>query len=220
MADSKRTVWSPFEEVYSVDAEQTSAFRDEFGEIDVDIYQAAGEVWRKKGEGFALSTLHDAHAGVRLLLRAAADVTRRRREPDADIENLGGYLWRSYKRRVLEELEKENEHRRLELLSVPPPGEDRPDEDLHWKILVQQVERRMEASMKEVYQYLVLGFKFADIGKALQKNPRALKKRFDRQLARLVKQLRDDHEKAARRSSEFNRHRFFTLFNLSILLSR
>lgn len=219
MAESKRTVWPPPEAVYPGCGEQSPAYVDEFGAIDADVYRAAGDLWKSRGEGFALATLRDAHAGLRLMLRAAADVTRRRQAPDAGIKNLPAYLYRSYQRRVLEELEMENDHRRRDLLSVAQQGgEVTPVEDVERKILIQQIEQRMEAPMRELYQYLVLGFDFSEIGRKLGKSHRALKKRFDRHLKRLLERLKSEHEAAARRGRKVNRRSLFSSLSLCALI--
>lgn len=204
MAGSGRTNWPQLEGVDSTNSQQTSAYTDEYGEIDIDIYETAGDLWRRNGESFALSKLRDAAAGLSLMLRTAVDVTRRRNAPDAAIESLSAYIWRSYKRRILDELEKENEHRRRDLMSVTQAiCTDTLAEDLDKKILIQQIEQHMEDSMYEVYQYLVLGFDFSHIGEILRKKPRALKKRFDRQLKHLIQRLKSEHEAAGRRSRHF-----------------
>ena len=214
MTSSDRTSWPPPEEVFPPDG-RAATYVDEFGEIDADVYQTAGKLWEGKGGEFARATLRDVPAGLRLMVRAAADVTRRRRDPGAEIKNLPGYLWTSYRHHVLKELEKENEHRRRDFMDVmESSGRDHTAEDLDRKILVQEVERRMNAFTREVYQYLLLGYEFAEIGEKLNKSPRPLKRRFDRQLMSLMKQIEAEHEAAAGKSRQRNRWWRFRLLSL------
>src|ERR687894_716864 len=113
MAPHKQTLWPPLEEAYT----------DEFGPIAEDVYGCAGGLW-PRAEAFSLSTLRDGPAGLRLLLKACAQVSRARSENLTHIDNLPGYLFRTFKRLVLERLEVENGHRRLEAESLPAPAAD------------------------------------------------------------------------------------------------
>jgi DNA-directed RNA polymerase specialized sigma24 family protein len=219
MTSSDRTIWPPLEEVFAP-AGGAAPYRDEFGEIDADVYQTAGELWNGRGREFARARLQDCPSGLRLMVRAAADVTRRRREHEAEIKHLSGYLWTAYRHLVLNELEKENDHRRRDFMNVmESSGQDSTAKDLDRKILVQEVERRMDAFTRKVYQYLLLGFEFSEIGEKLNKNPRALKRRFDRQLARLMKQIEAEHAAAASKSMRRNRRwpfRILSFFAIAV----
>jgi hypothetical protein len=86
----------------------------------------------------------------------AALVTRARSEQFTRIDNLPGYLFRTFKRLVLERLEIENGHRRLETeFLLAPAAEESADPDE--KILIQQVMQRMDALTREVFELLLLG---------------------------------------------------------------
>ena len=205
MASSDGAQWPPFEELFPAGGGETF-YTDEFGEIDDDVYRVAGELWDSKGKIFARATLRDTAAGSRLMKKAAADVTRTRRENDAEIKNLSGYIWMSYKRLVLKELEKENAHRRRDLMSVvESSGQDSTEEDLNRKILLQEVMRRMNAFTRDIFELLVVGYDFSEIGEKKKKNPRALKRRFDRQIVRLMNEIEAEHAAAAKKSRRRNR---------------
>ncbi len=214
MTSSDGPKWPPFEEVFPEGGGGTS-YTDEFGEIDADVYRAACELWNSKGGVFAQGTLGDIAAGSRLMKKAAADVTRSRRENDAEIKNLLGYMWMSYKRLVLKELEKENEHRRRDLMSVvESSGQGGTEEDLDRKILLQEVVRRMNAFTREIFELLVVGHDFSEIGEEKKKNPRALKRKFDRQIVRLMKEIEAAHKAAANKCRQRNRLWPFRLLSL------
>src|SRR5436190_722096 len=99
----------------SVDAPPSltvQAFADEFGEIDAGVYEAAQSLW-PRAERASLQMLRDAAAGHHLMMKACAQVTRKRAvSPDA-IANLPAYLYRTWQHLVLEKLEKENLHRQI-----------------------------------------------------------------------------------------------------------
>lgn len=166
-------------------------YNDEFGWIDPDIHKTAGELWDRGGESFALSTLRDEMAGQRLMLKAAALVTRRR--GTAEIENLPAYLYQTYKHLILAELEKENGHRRSEsnisnenLFALL---EGSPGEDVEHRILIQQLMRRMDEWTREIFQLLVLGYSFETIAQLKNKKSNVLRSKFNKQLKRLTSQV-------------------------------
>lgn len=172
--------WPPIEDGYE----------DEFGRVDPDVYEAAGELWRRRGESFAVSTLRDESAGQRLMLKAAALVTRRRAAPGAEVENLRAYLYQTYKHLVLAELEKESGHRRRESEAfgdgaAPTPEAD-PPVDIERHILVQQLMRRMDGWTREVFELLTLGYSFEMIARLKNKKSNVIRSKFNKQLKRLM----------------------------------
>jgi hypothetical protein len=155
------TVWPPL----------ATAYTDEFGHIEPDVYKAAGALWSVRAEQFARSTLGDAPTGLRLMLKAAALVSRKYLEPGMHIENLSAYLFHAYKRLVLAELEKEN-GRRKRNADIYEELVSRPDEadDVNRKILIEQIMRRMDPWTRGVFELLILGYSFEEIGEARGKS--------------------------------------------------
>lgn len=184
MVEPLTTIWPLLE----------SAYTDEFGHIEPDIYAVAGALWKASAERFALSTLADAPTGLRLMLKAAAIVSRKHAEPGNLIANLSAYLYQTYRHLVLAELEKENGHRRrekerqgeIESISVSLV------EDVDRKILVQQIMQQMDDWMREVFELLMLGHSFEEIGKLREQNAHALRTKFNKHLKRLMKQIQPD----------------------------
>jgi hypothetical protein len=90
-------------------------YRDEFGSIATDVYAAAGRVWGRARD-YAARVLHDFDdARARTMpLRAAAQVTRARDEKSREISALDAYLFQTFRRVVLAELEKDDNRHRLE----------------------------------------------------------------------------------------------------------
>jgi hypothetical protein len=168
-------------------------YNDEFGWIDPDIHQMAGEVWNERGYSFAVSTIRDEMAGQRLMFKAAALVTRRRATPDARIENVSGYLFQTYRRLVLAEMEKESGHRRSESDAVNDNlsafMEGSLTEDVERRILIQQLMSRMDEWTREIFQLLTLGYSFETIGQSKNTQSNVLRSRFHKQVKRLISEV-------------------------------
>jgi len=179
----------------SVDAPPSltaQAFADEFGAIDARVYEAALALW-PRAERVSLQMLHDAAAGQHLLMKACAQVTRKRAaSPDA-IANLPAYLYRTWQHLVLEELEKENLHRQIEENLFAETGHphaiSHSADELDQRILLQQILRRMDDWTRSVFEYLTLGFTFDEIASQMGGNGHAIRVRYDRQIKLLTKQL-------------------------------
>lgn len=175
-----RTPWPHLDEPYL----------DEFGHIDPDIYKVAGELW-PAAENFSRLTLHDAPAGLRLMLKSASLVTRARSSERTNIQNLSSYLYRTFKRLILEELEKENRHRRLaaEAASALSPREEAGTVTVDRKILIQQLIGRMDASTRQVFELLILGHTFDEIGLFIGKDGHAVRTKYSKQIRKLIKKI-------------------------------
>ena len=161
-------------------------FTDEFGAIDCEVYDAAVALLPRV-EGYAHRTLGDAAAGQRLLMKACALVTRRRQTGE-EIANLPAYLYRTWQRLLLAELEKANSHRRLEadLVAASPRHTT---EDLDRRILLQQIIGQMDDWTRRVFEYLALDFTYDQIAAELGGNGHAIRMKYDRKLQALAQRL-------------------------------
>lgn len=190
------TIWPPFE----------TAYTDEFGRIEPEVYRTAGALWNAYGEQYTLSKLADAPTGLRLMLKAAASVSRKHLDPDVHVESLPDYLFKAYKRLVLAELEKQNGHRRrdaerhAEAASLPDTTAD----DMDRKILIQQLIRHMDAWMREIFELLILRYTFEEIGKMRGESGHHIRTKFNKRLKRLKKQLEAESASADERRASSN----------------
>ena len=120
-----------------------TGYDDEFGAVDPVVHGAAGDLW-SCAEHLACDLLHDSVAGFRLLKQAVAAVSRLDPERRALIRDLPAYLFQTYKRLVLAELQKRNAHSTRQLddadLLRCPIDADRIDRD----ILIQELVGRMD----------------------------------------------------------------------------
>ena len=111
-------------------------YTDEFGEIRPEVYLAAGELW-PQAESFINSKLHDVAAGMRLMFKAAASVSRKLQEEPDQIRDLKAYLWTSFKREIYAAAEKENRYQPLESEQQPNNDFNPSSKSLNDQILIQ-----------------------------------------------------------------------------------
>jgi DNA-directed RNA polymerase specialized sigma24 family protein len=180
-----------------------SAYTDEYGQVQVEVYMAAGAIWNA-ARRFALLILQDSHAGSRLLLRATVIVSLKRTEPDAQIDDLTAYLFQTYKRLVLDELRKENRRkeiqaeRRAELNSLSINI----TEDMDRKILLEQIVRRMDPWLRGVYELRCLGYDFDVIAKSLGEKTNVVRSKFSKRVAHLMNDIKEETRRDAERSQK------------------
>jgi DNA-directed RNA polymerase specialized sigma24 family protein len=179
-----------------------AAYTDEFGQVEAEVYRAAGDLW-PLAETYSIRVLQDSQSGQRLLLKAVAVVSRVYRERPGQISNLEAYVYQTFKHLVLAQLEKENGHRRLETENhhqlAPPVDSASANPDR--KILVQQIMRRMDTWMREVFELLVLGHTFEEIGPKYNQSAHALRTRFSKALNKLTKKIEAETLAAEKKSS-------------------
>lgn len=167
-------------------------FVDEFGAIDSHVHETAQTLW-PKAERDSLQTLHDSATGWRLLMKACALVTRKLSTTPETINNLSGYLYRTWQRLLLEEAEKEKLHRSIEenlaAEATTTQSITQTAEQLDRRILLQQVMQQMDDWTRRVFEYQTLGFSFEEIAAELGSNGHAVSVRFNRQIEQLAKRL-------------------------------
>lgn len=207
MKRSDRTEWPPLD----------AAYMDEFGHVELEVYNKAGELWESFGEQFAHSKIDDVHLGLELMLKAAANVSRVYRDSGQQIENLPAYLLKAYKRLLLAELKKQNGRLRLasEHVAETAPGHDATTVELENKIDFERLCRRMDRWMREILELLILGYTFEEIGLMRGESGRGIGNKYNRKLKRLVEDLNVESEVAAKKSG-FGRAKRILLFVASL----
>lgn len=166
------------------------SFTDQFGEVDLDVYEAARAIW-PIAERFAERVLFDAHLGMELVLKASSKVTAARKS-GTKIISLKYYLLQSFKHLVLAELEKENGRRRILSEHSTAAGSNHPDPEsqLHRKILINQLRLEMDDWMRELFDHLRLGYSFEELSAHYGIGANVLRSKFSKKLARLKKKYR------------------------------
>ena len=177
--DSTRLSWPSLEEGYT----------DEYGVIRPEVYRAAGELW-PQAEGFVHSKLRDCPAGMQLMFKAAAAVSRKRREQPDQIRDLKAYLWTTFKHFISDEVEKGNRYQPLEPEQLPENDARGPSEALDDQILIEEVMAQMDSWTRRVFELRVLGYQFEDIAQMLNMRPHLLRSKFHKEIKKLSRRLR------------------------------
>jgi hypothetical protein len=179
------------------------AYDDEFGPIEPAVYQSARELW-PPAEKLALSAFSDSAAGMQLMIKAAANVSRVLENSDQGIENLRAYLWKTYKNLVLAELEKINGRRRLEQEKAAEQGQriSYNAENLDKKILFEQICSRMDEWMRRVTELRALDYTFEMMESELGMKANFIRSKYDKRLKKLKQQIEDETRAAQQRAFE------------------
>lgn len=163
-----------------------TGYVDEFGPVDPEVHRVAADLW-PRAERVATELLADSGLGYRLLKRSVAIVSALPPDRRAQIREPAAYLFQTYKRLVLAELEKLNGHRRHDAAAADilrPPAVDAAETER--RILVAQLLRRMDPWSREIFENLALGYSFDEIGRVLGRNPHVVRNRFRLALQRLA----------------------------------
>jgi DNA-directed RNA polymerase specialized sigma24 family protein len=163
-------------------------YTDEFGDICPEVYQAAGELW-PQAESFINSKLHDPAAGMRLMFKAAAAVSRKLLEDPDQIRDIKAYLWTTFKHEIYGAAEKENRYQPLEPEQQSENGAYTQSEALNDQILIEEVIAHMDEWTRKVFELRVLGYQFEDIGQMLKMRPNLLRSKFNKEVKKLSHKL-------------------------------
>ena len=174
MADSLQISWP------SLDA----AYVDEFGCIDKDIHEAAGEIWHWAA-AYALGTLGDEASGQLALKKVCAKITERRAAGAIQIVKLKAYIQTAFKHEVLGQL-KRVRSANVDL-SVEPVTDY--DLDIDQKILVEQILARMNPEDRRVSELLILGYSFEEIAQRDGTQSNVIRSRHSKLLKRIKREL-------------------------------
>jgi DNA-directed RNA polymerase specialized sigma24 family protein len=170
--------------------EISTAYLDEWGEVSPEVYQTAVSL-REQAESYARATLGARDAGHTLLAKAAATVTRALEDRHEQITNLPAYLFQTYKRLVMAELEKERAHERILAERADEASRNRHNvsAEMDQYILIEQLRMRMNPRTRLVFDMLILGHTFEEIGLILGKSSRAIRNNYYDQVARLKQEV-------------------------------
>jgi DNA-directed RNA polymerase specialized sigma24 family protein len=163
-------------------------YTDEFGEICPEVYQAAGELW-PQAESFINSRLRDPAAGMRLMFKAAAAVSRKLQEQPDQIRDIKAYLWTSFKHEIYEAAEKESRYQPLEPEQQSTNGSYNQSETLNDQILIEELMAHMDSWTRKVFELRVLGYQFEDIGQMLDMRPNLLRSKFHKEVKKLTHKI-------------------------------
>lgn len=161
--------------------------------IDPIVLAAAHEIGRRALQ-YGEQALHDPALATSLLEESAATVSRAMRAREqtaaAPIQNLHGYLFRAFVRRV-------NRVKRKELIlqnSTTVISESYPNgvhtpREVELKVLVDELLARCDQAIRDMFHRRVSGFSWQEIGTAYGITGHAAESRFSRAFQRARKRL-------------------------------
>src|SRR5262245_5718690 len=138
---------------------------------------------------------------MRLMLTAAATVSRKRREQPDQIRDLKAYLWTTFKHFISDEVEKESRYQPLELEGQSENGAIGPTESPYDQILIEEVMAQMDSWTRKVFELRVLGYQFDDIAQMFKMRPDLLRSKFHNEIKKPSHRLRGCRSSADRRIS-------------------
>jgi DNA-directed RNA polymerase specialized sigma24 family protein len=166
------------------------SYVDEFGSIESRVNDAAGRIW-PRARSFAIRVLRDDQLGQRVMMKAAAIVSRKFIELSGDITNLDGYLWRTFHRLLLEEYDKERSHieKQTELVAETTSLERRSEQKIQDIILIHEILEYADPWTREISEYLLVGYTFEEIGAHLGQKANGIRARFSERVRRLAEDI-------------------------------
>ncbi|MDQ3799911.1 MAG: hypothetical protein M3384_10695 [Acidobacteriota bacterium] len=168
-----------------------SSYLEEFGYIDLEVYAAAREQWAQ-AERLAVELLNDAHEGLRLMLKAVASVSQVRSKEPGAIKNLPAYLFFSYKRLLLANLEKENGHRtKLNEWEAAINASETDDQTLNRRILLNEIKLQMDDWTREVFELQCLGYKYEELVPEYGSAANVIRSRYSKNISRLAEKVKN-----------------------------
>lgn len=173
------------------------------GRINPEVHCAAGEIWQS-AENFSQRILKDSPRGYTLMHAAVAQVSRIIEKDPHRIKNLEAYLYRTFKRMVVDELRTENFHRALgqarwvDNLSLDDSEEDK----LNQRILIYELMRRTDAWTRTVFQLQMLGHTYEEMIPQYGTAANVIRSRYSKNIKKLAMCLRRETKNCERQQKE------------------
>lgn len=188
MGEHSDNSWPPFGD----------GFDDEYGMIEPNVYAAAKEMW-PEAQALARATLGDSAAGMTLMMKATASVSKVYAAQPQKVGHLQAYLFKSYKRLVLAERRRARLHGSLnvEALRDADHSPASPADELDKKILIEELMLRMDHWTRKVFELRVLGFSYEEIGKEEEMLAASVRNKFNERVKRLTEWFKGDESSAS-----------------------
>lgn len=169
-----------------------STYEDEFGEVDADVYQAGGELWRKQAKHFAVNLLNDADEGCHLMMRAIAEVSRFRKDNPSQIEDLSAYLFTSFKHLVSAKLRQDGNRRRILDKHFRHDREIEETKMLR-KIEAAEILQKLNPPEREFFElHYILGYSFEEIAPEFGMKANVLRSKMSKIRDKIRKEIEDN----------------------------
>ncbi|MDX6288642.1 MAG: hypothetical protein QOH42_441 [Blastocatellia bacterium] len=177
-----------------------AGYDDEFGRVDPDVYNLAGTIW-PLSQTHILRTINDYETGQRLLVKAVVLVSRKCIEQPDQMNNVRAYLFKTFYRLLLEELEKRSKHDQFdaEVIDSIQSLTSRCDEQINRTILIHEIRERADQWTRQVLDDLVLGYKFVELTDKYGMKANHLRAEWSKKISRLEEQIGKETRAAEQR---------------------
>jgi len=171
-------------------------YKDEFGEIDANVLREAQSIWRYC-QKLALDILKDEQIGQMLMMRAVAKVSEKSREENSTVNHLRSYLFTTFQHLVFAEAKKQFRHQELRekyfesLEDLFQNNANSEEEKICRRILIKEIEAKMDEWTKKVSQFLELGYKFEDLVPKYGSAANVIRAKYSRKLRELAESIRE-----------------------------
>ena len=173
----------------------SNAYQDVFGDIELDVYNAAGEIWQL-GRGFAHARGIDDAITHTAMIRAVAKVSRRQKQSPLDLQTPGAlkrYLFTSFRRCLLDEIKNEQSSAGSRVEDLEAVADQSSSESLaeqiEKKILLEEIVRHMDDKTRFIYERLILGYSFEEIAETMGTKSNILRSRFSKTIRRIASEF-------------------------------
>ena len=185
-----------------------SSYVDEFGRIDRIVYEIARQVWPAVVPAIR-RTLRDLHAGQRVMIKAAALVSRKLDDNPEKLENVHGYLYRTFIRLLNEEFATEGKHAEFNraVLARNELEAQQSDAAIFDKILISQLLSRAGAKTRILFHLRLLGHTFEDIARQQNTQSNLLRSEWSKELRRLAEMIESETREAERQALNSRKRR-------------
>ena len=160
-------------------------FQKSFPALTEDVYNAAGEIWPDALKVARHEGLDDSEARA-VLFKAIARVSNREGE---EIRSLHNYLFKTYRRLIRRVIDEQKRHTSLESINEEISSDDNVAAIMENDILVGEIVARMDPVMRRIYEGLILGYSFEELGRKEGQKANVLRSRFSRGVRHLAREI-------------------------------
>lgn len=169
-------------------------YEDEFGIIDLEVYEMGRTVWNKQAKHFAQCYLNDPNEGSRLMMKAICEVSSFQAENPTQIKNLNAYLFKAFKNLLFANTKKTK--RQKEILNGFAYKDGINEESkLLQRIEVYEIIEKFNEWEKQIFQlHYIFEYTYEEIAPKFDMKSNFLRKKMSQALRRVRKEIKEESQ--------------------------
>jgi DNA-directed RNA polymerase specialized sigma24 family protein len=179
VTDESTSTWPSWESL-------SNTFKDSLSAVQPETYNAAGQLWSKAVAFAKAHGLDESDARAALM----TTVVKVSKVDSEQILSLPAYLFKSYKRRILETLNTLKREQSLDEINHELAADTVAARRLEEKVLLEEIVARMDEETLIIYEHLILGYSFEEIARKQGKKANVLRSMFSKRLKRISNEIR------------------------------